>query len=258
MSLIIPPAKNYQSPLVAVPSRVLSTPREGNKMMPCNVDWGSMGGANQCVNFNLQNNATLEFSQIVAISVDNSQCGCDVQFVFPDTGETTTIPAYDPKTIIEVFTNQTQFFLIAVNKGAQQGDYTNFSLLNFLPPPSSVPVTLEQQTAAIDQIKLNSTGVTQIVPTTVNGTLQNLAIYQVLGNSTNGGAIVGLYDGTGKTIAAWVNQMIIGTGVGIRESTPINLQGIHVRFKGGLNINVTSTTLGNDSYISVNAYYRIP
>src|ERR1700761_8517018 len=101
MSIVIPQgAVNYQSPLVAVPDINQQQPREGMKLISCEIDWGSTDKGSGAVFFNLQNNATLEVSQICGLVVDNSNCGADLEFVFPDTSTTIGIPAYAPYTVV--------------------------------------------------------------------------------------------------------------------------------------------------------------
>lgn len=255
MSLLLPPSKNYQSPLNAVPIFYGRMPREGAKMIPVEIDWATMGGTGKCVSFNLQNNAYLEFSQIVAVSVDNSQCGADIQFIFPDTSETLTIPAYSPKTIIEVFTNQTQFYVSAPNSAVE--DITRFSIHNSLPPPISVPVTLEQNAAAISGINIAVTGSSQIVPTTINGTIESL---QVAMQSTANNATVSridwlIIDGAGTAIAAGV----LTNGPGANQSQIVyNGGGLQVRFQTGIVFSWSSNANTSSGVAYVNLYYRTP
>ena len=107
MPVTVPPAINYPSPLLSQPDRYMQVPPEGARMIPCEIDWGTMGSGGTLItsmSINLQNNSTKTFTQICSLAVDNSACCSDVQFVFPDTAETMTIPAYTPKCIVPVFT----------------------------------------------------------------------------------------------------------------------------------------------------------
>ena len=255
MSLIIPPAKNYQSPLVSIPNNLMKTPPEGAQMIVCEIDWGAMGGPSNCVYLNLQNNAAMNFSQITALSVDNSQCGADIQFLFPDTAETLSIPAYSPKVICPVFTNQTQFYILAPM--AQTTDKTFFSILNTLPPPIAVPTTQEQNVAANNSISIissGSPGTTQIVPAGVNGTLEGLFVGWTMGGSTATYMQWQLVDGASNVVAG--NQATLGAGQG--SGTGFDLTDLRVRFVNGLKINWTSQNVGYTSFLAVNAYYRTP
>lgn len=245
----VPPSKNYPNPLIAVPSIVLNNPKEGNKLINCEINWGTMGGDNLCVNLNLQNNATLEFSQIVAISIDNSQCAADVQFVFPDTGETTTFPGYAPKTIIEVFTNMTQFFVLS--PGAEPEDVTRFSILNFLPPPISVPFTVEQQTATQNNIPA-AVGGTQLLDAGVSGTLEGVNVFRTGPMDGDCNEFWTITDGVGGTFAS-------GQFSSEKQSIfaqLINLNDMHLRFNDGLRFNVTGT-VGGGAYCCT-LLYRAP
>lgn len=249
MPINIPPAVNYQSPLIAIPTRWAKAPPEGNNIISCEIDWGTMGGPNGCVNVNLQNNATLTFSQIAALSIDNSSCGADVQFVFPDTTETLTIPAYSPKIITPVFTNQTQFFVYAPTFRSE--DVTRFSILNAVPPPIAVPVTSEQNAAVAGDVSLTATGFTQLVSPSVSGTLENAFFNYIIGN---GQAEWYLTDSTGQALAGGI---VIASTTVFGSGTALDLKGISVRFQGGLRFQVfaTSSTSGT---MATNLYYRTP
>lgn len=253
MPITIPAAENYQSPLVAVPSRVLMPPREGNKSIPCEVDWSIMGGANQSIYINLQNNATLEFSQVVALKVDNSECGASVRFIFTDTNETVTIPAYTPDAIVEVFTNQTQFYLVA--EGAIATDVTRFQLLNFLPPPVVVPISTEQQTAVVGSISSGAAASAVIIPPTVNGTLENLLVqFGCASPAADSNAVATFSDGNGKVIARC--PVFVKTGVPANVVS-LNLSDAAVRFEGGIECTISGLLIASGEY-SVNVYYRLP
>jgi hypothetical protein len=256
MSLIVPPNVNYPSPLIAIPAEKSGrTPREGQKLISCVVNWGSMGGASKCVSFNLSNNATLEFSQIVALSVDNSACGSDVIFAFPDSEETLTIPAYSPKDIIPVFTNQTQFYVVCPK--ALSTDISRFSILNFLPPPASIPVTQLQNVAANSQVNIAATGATQLIPVGVNGTIQGINICEVLTASagTSGTVYWTLVDGGANILAAGNGAAQMNTS---HDGMVFSLTGLELRFTNGLSIAYTSAALIGNSYLAVSIYYRAP
>jgi hypothetical protein len=174
MSLVLPPAVNYPNPLISVQSRWANAPVEGNRMIQCEVDWGSMGGSGAIKNVAVQlsNNAEINFRQICALAVDNSQCGADVEFQFPDTGETLTIPAYSPKVICPVFTNATSFNVACGfdSELVESGDFTTFSIHNSVPPPIAVPTSQEQDTSAVAAIA-GAASTTAIIAAGINGTL---------------------------------------------------------------------------------------
>lgn len=249
-NITVPPAVNYLSPLVAVPSIVLRPPKEGDKLINCEIDWGTQGGSDNCVSINLQNNATLEFSQIVALSVDNSACAADIQFVFPDTGNTLTVPAYAPSLIIEVFTNQTQFFVISPS--AQPEDVTRFAILNHLPPPVAVPFTVEQQTLSSNNITADGSGTNQLLPDTISGTLENLQVFRCGPIATGGTQFFVIKDGTGAVLTSGQ----FSTAVDNINVILLNLDNMHIRFNDGLVFTQSGADLGG-AYI-VNGLYRAP
>ena len=255
MALQVPAAKNYASPLVAVPVRWTLPPREGPKMIVCEIDWGTMGGPNNCVAVNLQNNAALEFSQIVALSVDNSQCGADVQFVFPDTAETLTVPAYNGKVIVPVFTNQVQFFVAAGidSQVVEPADVTTFSIHNSVPPPIAVPPSAEQNIANVNAVDMG-TASTQLIPAGVNGTLTGAQLSLAMNATNSGSGTWSLQDGTGKVIAQGGVQVSSGNKYNL---TLISQPNMNVRFTNGVKLVCTQTAVLGGT-ISGNLYYRIP
>jgi hypothetical protein len=254
MPVTAPPAKNYSDPLVAVPTIYRNAPNDGNRMIPVEILWGTMGGPNNCVNINLQNNATLNFTQIVALAVDNSQCGADIQFIFPDTSETTTIPAYSPKTIIEVFTNATQFYVLAIGT-ILSTDISRFSIHNSLPPPIAVPTSQEQNTASANNLDITAAADLTLVASTVNGTLEALDVNVWLANSSNKQAIMQIKDGTGKVI--WGGQ-VSSNGTDNTNFHLTDLNNLSVRFSHGLVLHISSSNLPAGSRAIVNLFYRIP
>lgn len=252
MPISIPPSVNYQSPLNAIPSRVLSAPKEGNHQIPCEILWGTMGGANKCVAFNIQNNATLEISQIAAIKVDNSACGASIQFIFPDTMETITVPAYMPDAIVPVFSNGLQFYVQAV--APINTDVTRFQLLNFLPPPVVVPTTEEQQTLVVGNISAAAAGVLQILPTNVSGTIQGVQVsFGVASPAGDSNAIITIQDGNAKLIA----RVPVFVKSGVPANIAFPFMDIDVRFQSGLQAIISGLLIPAGEY-NVNLFYRLP
>lgn len=251
----VPPAVNYPSPLVALSTIYNRVPPDGSRMIPVEIDWGSMGGTSHCVAINLQNNATLNFSQIVALSVDNSDCGADVRFVFPDTGETTTIPAYAPKTIFEVFTNQTQFYVQAGlnNQVVESTDQTRFSIHNSLPPPVAVPITVEQETVAANNLAADGATAYNLIPAGINGTIESIQVLRTSPITTTGTQRFGLNDGAGHSIA--VGQFDATTGQS-HNDVLLSINPCHIRFSNGLTLTQSGANVGG-SYC-VNILYRQP
>lgn len=256
-----PPAVNYPSPLVMIRDQTqnVRVPPEGYQMVPVEIDWGSMGGADHCVNIDLKQNSTAGFSQICGLSVDNSDCAADIRFIFPDTGETTTIPAYAPKTIIQVFTNNVQFWVQSGLNGqtVSSTDATRFSIHNTPPQPIAVPVT-EAQLFANAAAIATSVGTTAIVAAGKNGRLEAVDIMFQFPTSTDPAKTCTwqLVDGDGNVIAT-------GT-VGSTSLNSLNVPGVFrvtnmaVPFVNGLNFKITASTIAPDGTASVNIYYRSP
>ena len=254
--LNLPPAVNYPSPLVAIPTKWMKAPPEGPHIIPCEIDWGTMGGPQDVVNFNLQNNAALNFSQVVAISVDNSACGADITFIFPDTTEQYDVPAYAPAAVFPVFTNQTQFFVTA--NGAIATDVTRFSLHNAMPPPSDLTPSAAQTTASNSSIPFIGTGNTQIIPTTVSGTLEH--IYIAAGINAPSAAYnttIQLRDGSTPTPKTLAVTRLVGPTATYFQGILLMLTQVSVRFQNGVVLNQS----GGDSpggALVCNLYYRSP
>ena len=256
MAFTVPPSVNYPNPLIAVPAKSQDEPKEGRKIIVCPITWGTMGGASKSVFINLQNNATLEYSQVSAISVDNSACGSDVQFVFPDTEETMTIPAYSPKTIIQVFTNQTQFYVVCPK--SLSSDITRFSILNYVPPPIATPVTQLQNAANVAGISTTTSGTQQVIPAGVNGTIEGA----VMTSTPNAAAAQTAYytyqlvDGASNVIAQANDWCSPGTN---RAAIVFQNTNMNVRFSNGLSVVWTVVgTGGTQSSLAANIYYRTP
>lgn len=257
MPLTIPPAVNYQSPLIALPSRIGAEPAEGRKAVPCEINWVSMGGAQNCVAFNLQNNATLNVSQICALKVDNSACGMDVQFVFPDTGETIVIPAYSPTSIVPVFSNGTAFFVIGL--GMETTDTTRFQILNYLPPPVSIPTTQEQSVSQLVSSAITLGGPTQVLSNAVSGTLEGAVMTASISNTIQAYDVnVIINDGTG-------HNLLVGTVAGPANSsgqfTLFNVMPIALRFNQGITITIAAGTQAPSAgtgWLTGNFFYRAP
>lgn len=254
MGIQVPPAKNYSSPLIPITSIVGREPIEGRKTVPCEIDWGTMASAENAVAFNLQALSTQEFSQICAISVDNSGSGADVTFIFTDTSETVTIPKLTPKAIIEVFTNTRSFYVYAPN--AESEDVTRFSMLNFVPPPIVLPITRDLDFASFNNIDASTVAATQIIPNTISGTIVAINITVNIGNvSGNKTAVFDVIDS--------VPEVFFGGNVANFAGNNSNflitdLTDLSLPFEGGLQFNITSTDLPSGSIFSVNVYYRTP
>lgn len=251
MPLTIPPFAQYQAPLIAVPGRWHWKPPEGDHMIPVEIDWLVSTANLQAVELSLTSFSPVQFSQIVALSVDNNRAGCDVDFLFPDTGKQLTVPAGAQGTF-GVFTNSMTFYVIA--NGAVTGDVTVFTVLNSMPPPVAVPLSQEQTSSHTGAVGLSATGQTAVVLPPTSGTLEAVTIQfdvQVTTGPVN--AAVALRDGTGVVI--W--QQGINYANATSTQLVIPLTGLKARFSNGLYVVVLSTTMTTGA-VTVNAFYSVP
>lgn len=240
MPLTIPVSRNYPSPLTAIPSLMQDEPIEGRKQIPAEIIWGTaagqMGGTTKTVAFNLQNNATLEFSQISTLKVDNSKCGADVQFIFPDTSEVLTIPAYCPLAVVPVFSNSKQFYVTALN--SVNGDTTRFQALNYQLPPVDIPVSTGQSITSNGtfDFPMNAGGTALFVAATISGTITNVSIFASAIKMAAAGRQVGvLLDGGGNIL--WeVNVALAAVADDTRALNVLaaSMGGLNIHFSGGL------------------------
>lgn len=255
MAFTVPNAVNYSSPLNAVPLDWTSPPVEGAKGIQCTINWGTQGGANDAVYVNCQNNATLNFSKIRAIIVDNSKSGADIEFIFPDTETTVTVPSYTPYAIIPVFTNQTQFYVVA--EGAASEDISSFTILNTAPPPLAVPTTQEQNFFSSSPINANASGSLALLPSTANGTIEALSIGGALSSGTvNSAALnVSLHDGSGNI---FMQAILDVPASSISSQLLFQLSDLRLRFQDGLTLSWVTTGAPVFGLLVPNVYYRTP
>lgn len=250
MSLVIPASKNYQSPLIATVSRIGRVPPDGPRQVSLEFDWLAMGlttGAGPtsvtALQVNMSNNATLKFSQIVALKVDNSQCGADVEIIFTDTQDTITIPAYSPNSIFPVFTDSTQFFAVAT--GALAPDVTRIQALNFMPPPVSLESNDEQLTSATAGGFLSGTSPYQLLPASLSGTLKGFFLSASAPNPPVAVATTSfiIQDGTGTNSLTSL-QLNVPAGGTIPYAILIDKEALNWRFKNGVQLIIVSSGWG--------------
>ena len=220
-----------------------AAPVEGDKFVTAEIDW-LVTTTQQAVQFSISANSPVAFSQIVALAVDNSRCGADVDFVFSDSGFVLTVPAHN-QLVAPVFTNALMFYVVST--GAVLGDVTTFQVLNSMPPPVPIAPSIDQNHAGVTGINLVN-GTTAIVPVSVNGTLNTLSFTV---DATPGIAQIGLIDGTGRLL--WV------TSPAVTVAGPINynLTGLSVRFTRGLSLQIVGSTMSGASAVA-NVYYSTP
>ena len=254
MSFTVPVAVNYQSPLIFIPSRLNNAPREGEGLISCEVDWGVMGGANNTVNINPQANTAnpQSISQITSLSIDNSQCGAPVTFLFPDTQYTLTVPAYLPAAVFPVFTNATQFFVSCPL--AETEDVTRFQILNFVPPPAVIPQATQQEAENFNNVPVDGATSQVLVPSTTSGTLEGVTVFASIANAGATTAVqVKIVDGLNNIVAAGQVDVVSGGQV---NTYIIQLNPARIRFQGGLTFEQSGGNPGGK--FSITALYQTP
>jgi hypothetical protein len=110
-------------------------PPEGDRFRNAEIDWITTRGSLTAVQFLLSDNSPIALSQIVALCVDNSRSGADVDFLFAGSGFLLTVAART-QGLYPVFSNALMFYAIAASAAA--GDITTIQILNSLPPPDGV------------------------------------------------------------------------------------------------------------------------
>jgi hypothetical protein len=255
--LILPPARNYQQPMNSLPALFGNVPPEGARLVPIDIAWASMGGPNNCVSVNLYGGAPSTISQIVALSVDNSNCASDVQFLFPDTGQTYTVPAYTPSATFPVFTNATQVYALATGTvGA--ADETRFAILNTMPPPVALPLGSPQLSAVFNNIPV-ATGLTAILPSSVNGRIEAMTVsFQFVATACNvQWALQDSETPTPKILAGGQSAASPQANDNVFV-VAYNQSNLNIRFFGGVNFSMNITGSGTGATATVNVYYRSP
>lgn len=255
MPLTVPQSVNFSDPLTAVPIGTYEEPRDGRRMIPVELAWQVALAKNlTSFNINLQNNATLEFSKVSGLVVDNSNCGSDIDIIFPDIAVTITIPAYSPYDVLPVFSNQQQFWVKA--RGAINGDLTYIGVLNFAPEPVAVPITQQQKAAALSNANIVN-GTTTIVAAPTNGTLQGLNVnFAVQTPAAAFNAQLVVKDGNNSII--WEGNVAAAAASTGTNGELISINGLNVRFQGGLFLTISGAPAGALGTVTVNSYYITP
>ena len=264
MAITVPgTAVNYPNALLAVGLNNAclpggQTPYNGPQCVPVEINWGTMGGASKVVGFNLGNaGGTRAFTQIAALRVDNSNSGAEVEFLFTDTQETYTVPAYEPYALFPIFTKALQFYVVSALNGeiVETNDTTRFTLFNFVPPPVVVPAGAEQNSSSASNIS-SATASTTLVAAGVNGTLENASVFFAANFANSGMGTWTIQDGSGtpKIIAQGTIQGSSGDKVNLQL---LNMPNLATRFTNGLYFTSTQTAVLGGTY-SANVFYRTP
>lgn len=251
----IPAAMNLGTIPIMIPSIMFRKPVEGPASVAYSIDWARPVAAGlTTVSVNMQDGGTLNFSQICGLIVDNSNCGSDLDFIFPDTDVVVSIPAYAPYTCLQINTQQVQFFVRGLAVVAD--DKTSFSVLNYAPSPVAVPLTKQQLTAAVSNLNLTGAGSTAIIAPGVNGTIQNLQVNVAFPKpSVSFNDLLQIVDGTGKLLWS-CNVAAQDTSAG-GVALIGNLNGVALRFVNGLSL-VQTGGFAPGGTINALAYYVVP
>jgi hypothetical protein len=251
MPLSIPAFVQYQAPMPPLRGLWNSSPPEGDRFVNAEIDWLT-SPPGSAVQFQLAGSSPVAMSQVVALAVDNAASGADVQFIFPDSGFVLSIPARTSG-VWPVFTNALMFY--AASPNAILGDRTVFQAFNSMPPPVPVPPSSAQNHAVIAGIAM-ANGTTQLVPASVSGTLNSLAINVI----TEGGAAlaslqINIQDGAGHIL--WTGGVVVAANQAGAETFELN--NLNLRFVNGVQLIVLNAagTFGG-GYIIANAYYSQP
>jgi hypothetical protein len=240
----------------------MDTPPEGSKQLSAEIIWGITallqgGGLATAVRFDLAGNSPVPFTQIAALSVDNTRCGSALQIAFPDTGFILNVPNNTGGTY-PVFTNATSFFVVAPD--ASVGDHTVLQVLNFMPPAISLQLLPKvQSAAAVAAVPLATNGTTPILTlpaATPTGRLRGLSGNVDLINT--GAAIQNVYvsiiDGTTPTPKTlWLNGYSVAAGATV--VIPVNVSGLNIPFSKSLSVVIAGTTL-TGGFFNISAYYE--
>jgi hypothetical protein len=249
LPLTIPPFDQYQSPIVPLRGLWNAAPKEGDKFITAEIDW-LVTTKNQAVQFAVSANSPVSFSQIVALAVDNSRSGADVDFVFSDSGFILTVPAHN-QGVFPVFTNGLMFY--AISTAAIAGDVTTFQVLNSMPPPTYIAPSDEQNFAGLLAGNLAVNGSNVVIAAGVNGTLHTISITAAIAEgATAGTAVLQLFDGTGREL--WLTVLNAPANGVIDPTFPVT--GINIRFVNGVNAVISGSSLAGT--LVVNLYYSQP
>lgn len=251
MPIIIPEFVQFQGVLYPLRGLWNSGPPEGDRFVNAEIDWGSPGLLGvSCVQFQLSGNSPVAFSQIVAMSVDNSRCGSSVDFIYPDSGFVLTVPAFN-QGVYPVFTNALMFYASAPL--ATLGDITICQILNSNPPPVAIQPASEQEFANVAALLLQTNQSVPLVPAAISGTLNGFNITYGIQEGT-GSAQLSLIDGTGRTL--W--SAVVYASSSSAQTGEFQLSGLTLRFQRGINFVVSASTLSPGGEAIPNVFYSVP
>lgn len=251
MPLTLPPFGQYQSPIVPLRGLWRSAPREGDFFVNIEIDWAIyLAQGVGAVQLQFAGNSPVAMSQIVALAVDNSRCGADIQFQFPDSGSELAVPSHEGG-VFPCFTNALMFYVIG---GATvPGDISVFQVCNSMPPPVALSATFAQNHASATGIG-TANGTTPIIAAGTSGTLNTISLsIELQGGAAIESLFLSLVDGTGRTV--WVGVYNVPAGGVLNQS--VNLPGLALRFADGLGLMVSASSV-TSGYLTANLYYSTP
>lgn len=247
MPQTIPPFTQYQGLLVPLRGLWNAAPSEGDRFINAELDWGSI--STTAVQFNVGGNSPVALSQIVSLSVDNSRCGSDIDFLFPDSGFTLTVPAHN-QLIAPVFTNALMFYVIAAAAGAS--DITVFQILNSMPPPVPIAPSEAQNRVGQSGISLHQTSniYIPILAAPASGLLTGFSLSWGESTDSSPSANLALVEGTNTSVILWSGTINTTQG-------QITVSGLNIRFFGGISLGILGSVYSTGT-IFVNLYYSTP
>ena len=226
-------------------------PSEGKRLIPVDIAWPA---GSTTYDINVNGLTTQDFSQIVMLDVDNNQCGVDVQFIFPDSGDTLIIPGSSGG-LFPVFTNSTKFYVSVA--GAVTSDVTRFRLLNYRQEPVALPPP--QYTTIAVANNITTAALTAVIGPSISGTLVGYSVNVSM--QANAGGYSG-WTGTLEDTAtgAVIDQAaFIVTTNNASFANALNVPILARRFTGGIRFRTTAqfSAWANVS-ANVSLRYRTP
>lgn len=246
MSQTIPPFAQYQQPMFPLRGLWNAVPAEGDKFVSVYLDWSTINAS--AVQFALAGNSPVAISQIVALVVDNSRCGADIDFLFPDSGFVLSVPAYNGG-VFPVFTNALMFYAVASQAPGSSG-ITVFQILNSMPPPVAIAPSSIQNSVTETGVPLHTVGNTYVpvLPAPTSGRLTGFQISWSNSTDTSPTANLDIIDGT--TAIKWAGT-IEGT------SGQMTVNNMNVRFSGGLQLGILGSDYSSGT-LFITLFYTSP
>lgn len=248
MGFTVPPNVPYQPPLFPIRGLWNRKPPEGDRVVPVEIDWGSQSVS--CVKFDA-GNSTSPFSQLVAMTVDNTNNGSDIEIIFLDSGFQFVVAAYAQPVAVPIFTNGLSFYVNCPNASANA--VTRLFMHNSLPPPVQPAITQQQQFfSQAGGINLASI-MASLIAAGIDGTLTgfNISVIYTTTAAVNGDYLH-LNDGAGHVL--W------GGAVSAPNTTSgtytFSQSGLRIPFRNGLSIVQAVTAMTGTVY--PNVFYGVP